>query len=64
MRASSATSAAKARNFGAVEELANIALGLSPGLFAIEVGSYDPILVELLRERASTWRGPPPAGLR
>ncbi len=42
--------AAKARELGAVVELAGVALSLSPGLFAIEVGGYDPTLVGLLRE--------------
>lgn len=42
--------ATKARELGAAAELANVALSLSPGLFAIEVGGYDPVLVELLRE--------------
>jgi tetratricopeptide (TPR) repeat protein len=42
--------AAKAREIGAVEELADIALGLAPGLFSIETGVYDGGLVGLLRE--------------
>jgi DNA-binding winged helix-turn-helix (wHTH) protein/tetratricopeptide (TPR) repeat protein len=42
--------AAKARELGATAELASVALSLSPGLFAIEVGGYDPTLVALLRE--------------
>ena len=42
--------AAKARELGATAELASVALSLSPGLFAIEVGGYDPVLVGLLRE--------------
>jgi hypothetical protein len=49
-RSTLTAAAAKARELGAVVELASVALGLSPGLFAIEVGSYDPILVALLRE--------------
>ena len=45
--------AAKARDLGAAAELATVALSLVPGLFAIEVGGYDPTLVELLREALS-----------
>lgn len=45
--------AARARELGAVSELASVALSLVPGLFAIEVGGYDPALVELLREALS-----------
>jgi tetratricopeptide (TPR) repeat protein len=40
----------KARELGAADELAQVALSLAPGLFAIETGVYDPVLVELLRE--------------
>ena len=42
--------AEKARALGATEQLANVALSLAPGLFAIETGVYDSALVELLRE--------------
>lgn len=42
--------AARARELGAASELASVALSLVPGLFAIEVGGYDPALVALLRE--------------
>ncbi|HEY6079429.1 MAG TPA: AAA family ATPase, partial [Polyangiaceae bacterium] len=42
--------ATKAREHGTTEDLASVALSLSPGLFAIEVGGYDPVLVGLLRE--------------
>lgn len=42
--------ASKARELGAAAELATVALNLSPGLFAIEVGTFDPGLVALLRE--------------
>jgi hypothetical protein len=42
--------AAKARELGAAPELASVALSLSPGLFAIEVGTFDVSLVGLLRE--------------
>lgn len=42
--------AEKARTLGATDELAQVALSLAPGLFAIETGVYDPALVELLRE--------------
>ncbi|HVY28701.1 MAG TPA: AAA family ATPase [Polyangiaceae bacterium] len=45
--------AARARELGAVSELASVALSLVPGLFAIEVGGYDPALVQLLREALS-----------
>ncbi len=42
--------AEKARALDAAEELAQVALSLAPGLFAIETGVYDPVLVALLRE--------------
>jgi DNA-binding winged helix-turn-helix (wHTH) protein/tetratricopeptide (TPR) repeat protein len=42
--------ASKARELGAASELASVALNLSPGLFAIEVGGFDAGLVALLRE--------------
>ncbi|HKQ71110.1 MAG TPA: AAA family ATPase [Polyangiaceae bacterium] len=42
--------ATKAREQGSFEDLASVALNLSPGLFAIETGVYDPSLVALLRE--------------
>ena len=42
--------AEKAREVGASEELAHVALNLAPGLFTIETGVYDPALVEILRE--------------
>lgn len=45
--------AARARELGAASELASVALSLVPGLFAIEVGGYDPALVQLLREALS-----------
>lgn len=49
-RATLTMAASKAREHGTSENLASVALSLSPGLFAIEVGGYDPILVALLRE--------------
>jgi predicted ATPase len=42
--------AEKARQLGGASELALVALHLAPGLFAIETGVYDPVLVSLLRE--------------
>jgi DNA-binding winged helix-turn-helix (wHTH) protein/tetratricopeptide (TPR) repeat protein len=49
-RATLQHAAEKARGLGAAEELAQVALSLAPGLFAIETGVHDPVLVELLRE--------------
>jgi DNA-binding winged helix-turn-helix (wHTH) protein/tetratricopeptide (TPR) repeat protein len=49
-QASLRLAAAKAREQGLAEVLAQVALGLAPGLLAIETGVYDPALVELLRE--------------
>ncbi len=42
-----------ARQIDAPELLARAALGLAPGLFTIEVGTYDPELVSLLNEARS-----------
>ena len=42
--------AEKARELGGASELAAVALNLAPGLFTIETGVYDPVLVGLLRE--------------
>ncbi len=42
--------AERARELGSASELAAVALNLAPGLFAIETGVYDPLLVGLLRE--------------
>jgi DNA-binding winged helix-turn-helix (wHTH) protein/tetratricopeptide (TPR) repeat protein len=42
--------AERARESGDVQELASVALNLAPGLFAIETGVFDPVLVGLLRE--------------
>jgi DNA-binding winged helix-turn-helix (wHTH) protein len=42
--------AERARELGSASELASVALNLAPGLFAIETGVYDPLLVGLLRE--------------
>ena len=39
-----------ARRLGAAERLAQVALAVSPGFFAIEVGVYDPFTVSLLDE--------------
>ena len=42
--------AEKARELGGASELASVALHLAPGLFAIETGVFDPVLVGILRE--------------
>lgn len=42
--------AEKARELGGGSELSSVALHLAPGLFAIETGVFDPVLVGLLRE--------------
>jgi tetratricopeptide (TPR) repeat protein len=49
-RATLHLAASQARDLGAAGTLAGVALSLAPGLFSIETGVYDPVLVGLLRE--------------
>jgi DNA-binding winged helix-turn-helix (wHTH) protein/tetratricopeptide (TPR) repeat protein len=55
------TAARLARRLGAAEELADAALGISEGFFAIEAGNVDFFLIDLLEEAMDMLEGRDPA---